>query len=190
MSLNTRVAVLLASLLVLSPLWLPLSPFAIWWMLRERRLGRAAGMAVLPRCFADAIRAGAEATQSEPPSGGWITVARNVDSYLRSIRSPRHWRTLATLGLLEFSPWLRLRPRLSRMPLQMRRNWIAKRLSTTRGLMAVPALARQLIRMGYYTDCSVARSRGFVPMRQRQRGMPSEARTAEYAAHARKRIAG
>ncbi|MBL8748240.1 MAG: hypothetical protein JNK78_03705 [Planctomycetes bacterium] len=190
MSLNTRVGLLLLALLVSSPVWLPLLPFVLFWLSRERRLGRAEGFRTLPRFLARSIEGYAEATLGTPPAGGFATVARNVDGYLVRVRSPRHWRTTMMLALLEFSPWTRLQPRLSRLPLAARRRWIAERLSTTRGLFAVPSLVRQLVRMGYYADPSVGRSCGFRPMRERVRGLPSRARTATYAALARRKVAG
>lgn len=190
MSLNTRVALALLLLLVTSPIWLPTVPFLLWWFARERRLGRDSGLECLPRYLARSIASYAEASLGAPPAGGWRVVAQNVDEYLAAVRSPRHWRTVAMLTTLEFSPCVRLRWPLSRMPLDVRRRWIKAHLSTTRGLLAVPSLVRQLVRMGYYADASVARAHGFLPMRERGRGLPSRARTAAYAAVARQRVAG
>lgn len=190
MSLNTRVAVALLLALVAMPLWLPLLPFVLWWLARERRLGRARGLTCLPRFMARALSAYAEATHVVPPPTGWKRVAHNVDSYLAAVHSPRHWRTFVVLALLEFSPCVRLRPRLSCMTLPARRAWIEKRLSTTRGLLAVPSLVRQLVRMGYYADASVARELGFRRMRERARGIPSRTRGAAFAGMTPKRVAG
>lgn len=170
MSLNTRIAVASLLALLATPLWLPLLPFAVWWLRQQRRLGRAAGFACLPRFLADTLAACAAATQATAPPDGWHRVARNVDQYLAAVRSPRHWRTFAMLLLLEFSPCLRLRRPLSRMAPADCRQWIDARLSTTRGLLAVPALARQLVRMGYYADREIAAALGFRRMRERARG--------------------
>jgi hypothetical protein len=169
MSLNTRIAVASLLALLTMPLWLPLLPFAVWWLRQQSRLGKAAGFACLPRCLADTLAACAAATQATAPPGGWQRVARNVDQYLAAVRSPRHWRTFAMLLLLEFSPCLRLRRPLSRMAPADCRRWIDARLSTTRGLLAVPALARQLVRMGYYADREVAAALSFRRMRERAR---------------------
>lgn len=169
MSLNTRVGLVLLLVVAAAPLWVPVSPALIWWLARERRAGRALGLTTLPRCLASAVAGYAEATMAEPPPGGWQQVARNVDAYLSAVRSPRHWRTLVMLAMLEFAPLVALQRPLSRMPRERRRRWIERRLATTRGLMAVPSLARQLVRMGYYCDPAVARGLGFVPMGQRAR---------------------
>jgi hypothetical protein len=72
------------------------------------------------------------------------------------------------LVLLEFSPCLRLQAPLSRLPLAKRRRFLERHLATTKGLLAVPALARQLIRMGYYTDPGIAQRLGFRTMKQRR----------------------
>lgn len=190
MSLNSRVAVALLLALVATPLWLPFVPFAWWWLARERRRGRASGLSCLPQFMARTLSAYAEATLIVPLPAGWHRVAVNVDGYLAAVRSPRHWRTFMMLALVEFSPWLRLRPRLSRMALPARQRWVAERLSTTRGLLAVPALVRQLVRMAYYADAGVARELGFRRMRERGRGAPSRARTATFAGLAKQRAAG
>lgn len=190
MSLNTRVALALVVSLLLAPLWVPVLPVALVWLWRERKAARATGLAVLPRFLARSVAAYAEATFPVAPEGGWSTVSRHVDAYLAAVHSPRSWRTSVMLAILEFSPCLRLRAPFSHLRLDDRRMWVAERLSTTRGLFAVPSLVRQLVRMGYYADASVARATGFLPMRQRVRGLPSRARTEAYAALARQRIAG
>jgi hypothetical protein len=168
MSLNARVGFVLLSVAALLPVWLPLAPFAWWWITRERRAGRDLGLIVLPRFVAHSVMAYAEATLPVPPRGGWRDVAERTDSYLAAVQSPRHWRSLMMLFVLEFAPCLRGRRRLSRMPLAARREWIQRHLSTTRGLMAVPALARQLVRMAYYSDPSIAAGLGFRTMRERR----------------------
>jgi hypothetical protein len=167
MSLNARVGLALLIVLVSVPLWLPLAPIGLWWLHRERARGRAAGLRYLPHFMMRTVTAYAEATLPAPPPDGWQQVARNVDAYLAAIHSPRHWRTSMVLAMLEFMPCLRLRRPLSRQPLAARQRWIARRLSTTRGLLAVPALARQLVRMGYYADPTVAANLGFRSMRER-----------------------
>jgi hypothetical protein len=167
MSLNARVGVALSIALLTLPLWLPLVPFALWWLGRERARGRELGFAYLPRFLSHTIAGYAEATLTLPPPAGWEQVARNVDAYLAAVRSPRHWRTFLVLAMLEFMPCLRLRRPLSRQSHAARQQWIARHLSTTRGLLAVPALARQLVRMGYYADPSIAEALGFRTMRER-----------------------
>ncbi len=189
MSLNTRVAVALLLALVAMPLWLPFVPFVAWWLARERRLGGEQGLACLPRFMAGALSAYAEATHAVPPPAGWKRVAENVDRYLAAVHSPRHWRTFMMLALLEFSPCLRLRPRLSCMALPARQQWIAARLSATRGLRAVPSLVRQLVRMGYYADATVARELGFRCMRDRARGIQGRTRGGAFAGM-KERVAG
>lgn len=167
MSLNARVGLLAIVALVLSPVWLPLTPFCWWWLRRQRAQGRAAGLRWLLPFQAEALGAFAEATMLEAPGGGYAVVAKNADRYLAAVHSPRHWRTAMMLTLLEFGPCLLGRRRLSRLPLAARRRWIETRYSTTRGLFAVPSLARQLVRMGYYADQGVARRLGFRGMRER-----------------------
>ena len=56
------------------------------------------------------------------------------------------------------------------MPLARRRKFVERHLATTKGLLAIPSLARQLVRMGYYTDAGVAASLGFRTMRERHAG--------------------
>lgn len=180
MSLNTRVALLSLLVLACAPLWLPFTPLLWLWLRRQRAHARATGLRELLPCHAAALVAYAEATLLEPPAEGWTCVASNVDRYLAAVRSPRHWRTAMMLTVLEFAPCLLLRRRLSRQPLPARQRWIERHYSTTRGLFALPSLARQLARMGYYTAPSVAQSLGFRTMRQRAR-RPERAQTSRVA---------
>ena len=168
MSLNGRIALVACVALLASPVWLPLLPVAYLWWRHMRKHARSQGLQELNAIQARAIVAHAEASMPWPPEGGWFTVARNVDRYLASINSPRHWRSHAVLVLLEFSPCLRLQAPLSRLPLAKRRRFLERHLATTKGLLAVPALARQLIRMGYYTDPGIAQRLGFRTMKQRR----------------------
>ncbi|MCK5941974.1 MAG: hypothetical protein KAI24_08410 [Planctomycetes bacterium] len=168
MSLNGRIALVAVVALLVSPLWLPLLPAGILWWRHMRTQAQARGLRVLNMLQARAIVAHAEASLPTPPAGGWFEVARNVDRYLASVDSPRSWRSRAVLVALEFAPCLRLRRPLSRMPLDARRAFLERHLTTTRGLLAIPALARQLIRMGYYTDAGVAADLGFRTMAARR----------------------
>ena len=168
MSLNGRIASVAGVVLLLTPLWLPLAPAAWLWWRRLRRRGRAEGLATLNLLQARAVVALAEASLPSPPAAGWFEVARNVDRYLTAVHSPRHWRTLVMLTVLEFAPLLRGCRPLSRLPLERRRRFVDRHLATTRGLLAIPSLARQLVRMGYYTDAGVAEQLGFRTVRQRR----------------------
>lgn len=170
MPLNVYLALGLLATVLLLPLWLPLLPFALWWWRREQRRGRALGLQSLPAFQAEAIAAHAEAAFDAPPVDGWFAVARNVDRYVAAVDSPRHWRTTALLTVLAFSPWLRARPRLAKLPLQRRRAFLDRCLRRTRGLLLVPSLARQLVRMGYYADEGIARGLGFRTAGERIRG--------------------
>lgn len=175
MSLNGRIALVALVALLALPLWLPLSPLLYIWWRRKRKQARAKGLRVLNMIQANAIVAHAEASLPTPPADGWFAVARNIDRYLATVDSPRHWRSHAVLIALEFSPCLRLQAPLSRLPLEKRRAFLERHLATTKGLLALPALSRQLIRMGYYTDPGIAQSLGFRTMQQRR---ASAARTA------------
>lgn len=167
MSMNGRIALVAMVALLASPVWLLLSPFLWLWWRRLRSQGRAKGLRVLNMLQARAIVAHAEATLPTPPADGWFAVARNIDRYMATVDSPRLWRSHAVLVALEFAPCLRLGAPLSRLPLAKRRAFLERHLATTKGLLAIPALARQLIRMGYYTDAGIAESLGFRTMRQR-----------------------
>jgi hypothetical protein len=168
MSLNARVALAAVVALLASPLWLPLTPWLWWSRRRDRRAGIVAGYRSLTAQQARTIAAHAEATLPTPPPGGWVQVARNVDAYLAAVQSPRHWRTLMLLTLLEHAPRLRGKAPLSRLPLAQRTAFLERHMATTRGLLAIPALARQLVRMGYYTDARIAKELGFVTVAQRR----------------------
>jgi len=168
MSLNGRIALLAILALAVAPIWLVLSPFGWLAWRRGRRDARTRGLRVLNMIQARAVMAHAEATLPAPPEGGWFVVAQNVDRYLATVDSPRHWRSHAVLVALEFAPCLRLRRPLSRLPLAARRTFMERHLATTKGLLAIPALARQLIRMGYYTDAGIAKSLGFRTMTERR----------------------
>lgn len=170
LSLNARIGLAAAGALLAAPLWLPLLPFAVVWWRRDRQNGRDAGLQVLHQSHARAIAAQAEATLPTPPAAGWDAVAANVDRYLAQLRSPRRWRTVAVLTLLEFAPCVALQAPLSRLPVAARRRFLDRHLSTTTGFGAIPSLARQLVRMGYYTDDGVAASLGFRTMRERRNG--------------------
>ena len=178
MSLNGRIALVAVLALLALPLWLPLLPIGIIWWRRAERQARAAGLLVLNMIQARAVVAHAEASLPTPPHGGWFTVARNVDRYLATVNSPRHWRSHAVLIALEFCPCLRLRAPLSRLPLAKRRAFLERHLATTKGLLAIPALARQLIRMGYYSDPGIAAGLGFRSMQQRRGTTRGHAKSA------------
>ncbi|MFT4514378.1 MAG: hypothetical protein ACI89X_000355 [Planctomycetota bacterium] len=182
MSLNGRIALVAVVALLALPLWLPFSPLVYIWWRRKRKHAQAKGLRVLNMIQANAIVAHAEASLPTPPADGWFAVARNIDRYLATVDSPRHWRSHAVLVALEFAPCLRLRAPLSRLPLEQRRAFMERHLATTKGLMAIPALSRQLIRMGYYTDPGIAQALGFRTMQQRrtgttQAGKPSSAQS-------------
>ena len=168
--LNGYLALALIAAVPLSPVWLPLLPLVIRWWRRETARGRAQGYATLPAFAAEAIAAYAEAAFVTAPTGGWTQVARNVDRYLAAVDSPRHWRTYGVLTVLAFAPWLRLQPRLARLPLPRRRSFLERNLRTTRGFLLVPSLARQLLRMGYYHDRSIAAAIGFRAVSERRLG--------------------
>ncbi|MBL8753895.1 MAG: hypothetical protein JNK15_11410 [Planctomycetes bacterium] len=167
MSLNARIGTLAVAGLLLAPLWLPLLPFWCLTARRSRRDGIASGLATLTARQACTIAAMAEATLPSPPAGGWGVVARNVDRYLAAVRSPRRWRTLVLLTGLEYAPLLRLHRPLSRQDPMRRRTFVERHLATTHGLLAIPSLVRQLVRMGYYSDPHVADELGFLPMTKR-----------------------
>jgi len=167
MTPNAIVGVAVVLALPLTPLLLLLSPFLLLWWRSQWRQSQAAGYRALPWCLVRTLVAHAEATMPLPPRDGFEVVARNVDRYLHRVRSPRAWRSIAVLMLHEFSPCLLLRRPLSRQTLADRRRWIEGPLATSRGLFAMPALVRQLVRMGYYGDRSVAQALGFLAMRQR-----------------------
>lgn len=167
MSLNARIALVALLALAASPLWLPLLPWLVWCWRRDVRTARAAGYRCLSTSMARTLIAHAEVTTPFPPPAGYEQVARNVDAYLAAVRSPRHWRTLVVLLALDFAPWLRGRPRLSRLGAADRRRFLDQHMRTTRGLLGIPALARQLVRIGYYGDAGVAARIGFVPVGKR-----------------------
>ena len=171
MSLNGRIALVAFAALIAAPIWVPLSPFGVLWWRRLRREARDRGLVSLNALQARTVVAHAEATLPSPPDGGWFTVARHVDRYLATVDSPRHWRSHAVLIALEFAPLLRGKRRLSRLPLPRRREFLERHLATTKGILAIPALARQLIRMGYYTDPGVASSLGFRTMNDRGKAL-------------------
>lgn len=169
MSLNGRIALVAAAALLTCPVWIWCTPVALIRWRQSARAARAAGLHSLTMLQARAIVAHAEASLVTPPPDGWFVVARNVDRYLTAVDSPRHWRSHAVLVALEFAPLLRLQRPLSRLPLDARRAFLSGPLATTRGLLAIPSLARQLIRMGYYADPAVAARIGFRPFTQRRR---------------------
>ena len=164
MSLNARIALLALLAVLSSPVWLPLSPWLLLCWRRDVRAARTAGYRCLTASMVRTIVAHAEVTTPWPPDDGYERVARNVDDYLAAVRSPRHWRTSVVLLTLDFAPWLRGRPRLSRMSTADRRRFLDRHMRTTRGLLGIPALARQLVRIGYYGDAGVAKRIGFVPV--------------------------
>jgi hypothetical protein len=168
MSLNARIGLLAIAAVATLPLWLWFAPFLLLAGRRSRREGRARGLHVLTANQARTIAAQAEASLPVAPSEGWAVVARNVDRYLAAVDSPRRWRTLALLTLLEWSPLLRLQAPLSRSPVPRRRAFLERHLATTHGLMALPSLARQLVRIGYYADAGISTAIGFRSMAKRQ----------------------
>jgi hypothetical protein len=170
MSLNARIGLAAGIALLLAPLWLPLLPFVLGWHRRQVRRARQQGLRALDASQARTIACIAEATMPIPPPNGWMAVACNVDRYLAAVRSPRRWRTMLLLTLLEWAPLLRLRPPMSLQPTTKRRAFLEAHMATTHGLLAIPALARQLVRMGYYADADIAQRLGFRTMRQRRVG--------------------
>lgn len=169
MSLNARIALVALLALAASPLWLPVLPWLVWCWRRDVRTARANGYRCLSTSMARTLIAHAEVSTPFPPAAGYEQVARNVDAYLAAVRSPRHWRTLVVLLALDFAPWLRGHARLSRLAPLERRRFLDRHMRTTRGLLGIPALARQLVRIGYYGDADVAARIGFVPVGRRGR---------------------
>src|SRR5262249_41415186 len=151
-----RLGLALGCAMMVSPLWLPLLPVAFLWWRRQRRRARAIGLLALDAQQARTIAAFAEATLPAMPAGGWMVVARNVDAYVSQVRSPRRGRTMLLLTVLEWAPLLRAHRPLSRQHADARGEFLARHMATTHGLLAIPALLRQLVRMGYYTDAGIA----------------------------------
>lgn len=163
MSLNGYLALGFGCAVLLSPVLLPLSLLVIVpaWR-RELRRARAEGIVVLPAFLVDTVVAAAEAMiADQPPPGSWRQVGLGVDRYLAAIDSPRRWRIVAVLVLLEFAPWLTLQRRLSKLAPAARANFVRRRLARTRGPFAIPGMARQLVRLAYYNDPAVGARIGF-----------------------------
>jgi hypothetical protein len=148
-ALALALALLLVVALLLFPVWLLL-------LHHQVRAGRGAGFRCLPLFLARTVAAAAETmVRSEPPPGGWIAVARRADAYLCGFRSPRRWRTVALFFLLEFSPLLRLLPRLSLLDAGRRRAFVDGMFATNRGLAGLVSLSRQVVKIAYYSDPAI-----------------------------------
>lgn len=190
MSLNTRLALVALVALGLAPLWLPLLPFVWIWRRADRRRGRSAGFQALGWQQARTLAAHAEATMPQPPSSSFDDVARAADAYLAAVDSPRHWRTMLLVTMLEFAPLLRGHRPLSRLPVAARRQFLERYMTTTGGLLGIAALARQLVRMGYYTLPDVAAALGFQTMGERALARRSQPRAKTPPAPASQKVAG
>jgi hypothetical protein len=161
-SLNGYVAIAAVLAVLLSPVLLLLSPIWVPWLLAQSRRGRGEGYRTLQPWMARTIELYAEAgIRGGPPPGGWQRVARILDDYLASIRSPRAWRPKMVVLLMEIAPLLVLRPRFSRLGAAERRAFLDRHVAGQRGLLRVAALGRQLVRLGYYSDPEVQAAMGF-----------------------------
>jgi hypothetical protein len=148
-------------------------PWTLAWLLRERRERRRLGYRALWPFMARTLEAYAPLVlRASPPAGGWAAVAHRVDRYVAwadDACSPRAWRVKGLLVLMALAPMLEGRPPFALLRPAARRAFVLRRLEGQRGVFALVALGRQLVRLGYYSQVESGARMGFVPMEVRGR---------------------
>ena len=156
---NSRMPAAFLLMALLLPLGIALLPAVVVLLVRQRRLRKRSGLAVLTPSMARTLRAYAEAwLGTHPPIGG------GTDLYLALSRGPRSWLMPLLFTAMEFAPWFTLRPRFTRLTLDARR-WLIERYYVRPGALLAPlAWSRQLARLGYHSTAEEARRGGFRPL--------------------------
>ena len=188
MPLNAWLAIGVVMVIIASPLIVLTLPLWGWWLLRQRRLKAERGLVWLLPVMADtASRYGEAMVRGDAPvgdaalvdeapggDGDWDRIGRNVDRFLAAApHNPRRWRLPMLLLALEFAPLAVFRPPFSWMGVAARCRFVDRNLSRTTGLFGVFSLARQAVRLAYYSDPSVHRRLGFRPPRLPRRARRS-----------------
>jgi hypothetical protein len=170
MPLNGWLVVAFVVLVLLSPLFLLLSPIWIVWLVVQQRRRRREGWRMLMPFMADTLAAAAEViVRGEAPKHGWHAVARRVDAYLATMKLSRRWRAQLVVIAVQVLPLLTGRGPFTMLAVKRRQDFVDSRLCTTRGLFGLASLVRQMVRLGYYAEDDRARAVGFVPMSGRGR---------------------
>ena len=168
MTLNAYLAIFVAVLVLLSPLFLITAPVWLVWCLFQKRRQRALGLRTIwPFMATTAEHYARLMIRGEAPGGDWRNVSRNLDAYIADTRSPRIWRLKLMMIILEIAPLLRLRPTFTMMSDESRLAFIENNLRHGRGLMRIVSLGRQLMRLCYYATQATHQRMGFVPMAKR-----------------------
>jgi len=168
MKLNTYLALAVAVILLFSPLILVTAPIWGIWVAWQLALRRRRGYRTLWPFMARTARLYARAMiPADAPGGDWENVPRNLDKYIADARSPRVWRIKLVLTVMEIAPILRLRPLFSMMSDAGRRKFVDRYLTAAGGIMRVPAIGRQLVRLGYYATPETHDQIDFIPMPKR-----------------------
>lgn len=137
---------------VATPLLLLTLPWLLVRGLGIRRRRAEAGLVSLPPFLARTVEAYAEAmVRAIPPGEDWSQVARNLDRFVASTRSPRIWRVRALLLLMEVAPLLVFERPFSLLGAAERRRFVDRHLVQPQGLFRLVAAGGQLVRLGYYT---------------------------------------
>jgi hypothetical protein len=125
--------------------------------------------AVTSRAF-EAIAALAEVTVPVNAADGYppTVVGQRVDGYLASFESPRKPAAKLEFVVLEFFPWLFLRPSFSRMGVEERRAFVKKRFYGSTGVVRdLIRTAKQMIYLTFYSDPRTNRWTEYTEFRDR-----------------------
>ena len=125
--------------------------------------------AITPRAF-EALTALAEVTVPVSSADGYppTVVGQRVDGYLGSFESPRKSAAKLEFLVLEFFPWLFLRPSFSRMGVEERRTFVKKRFYGSTGMVRdLIRTAKQMIYLSFYSDPKTNRWTEYTEFRDR-----------------------
>jgi hypothetical protein len=140
------------------------APILAVYFAKELWQRRRRGLAYLLPFQARTVARFAEAAiAAEEEPAEWDAVASRVDRYLGSFQSPRKWRSAWLFTAIELLPLAHGKFFFSAMSRASRTQFCVDHLQTTRGVHGALSIARQLVRLGYYSRPASQRFAGFVP---------------------------
>jgi hypothetical protein len=168
MSVNAYLALTVVVLFLMLPVILVTSPIWLIWVVLQKLQQRRRGYQRLWPYMARTSRLYAEAMiEGDAPGGDWENVPRNLDKYIAATISPRIWRLRLVITAMEVAPVIRFRLPFSMLSAKARKDFVERYLVEPKGVMRIPSLGRQLMRLGYYATPQTHEEIGFARMAER-----------------------